>query len=91
MKDSALRQHPSDLDDHDRALWVALAASWQALADDLAAEAALPLPDLRAVAAAARERILLLQLLRSFGLPPLAFCCDGPDEDEEVVLLREAC
>jgi hypothetical protein len=91
MKGSALRQHPSDLSDIDRLLWVALAASREALTDDLAAEAAVPLPDLRAVAAASNERILLLRLLRSFALPPLAHCCDGPDEAEELQLLREAC
>ena len=84
------RRRPADLNDQDRALWVALAVSWEALTDDLAVEAAVPLPDLRAVAAAARERTLLL-LLRSVALPPLAYCCEGPDEAEELLLLRESC
>jgi hypothetical protein len=80
-----------DLDDHDRALLVALPASWDALTDNPTAEAPVPLSDLRAVAVAGHERILLLELLHSFALPPLAYYCDGPDEDAGVALLREAC
>ncbi len=85
----ALRKRLLDLDDHEALLLRALASEWEQLAEDLAKEASVDKVDFTALETAARDRRLVVELLRQFNLPPLSCYCNGPDEITENLLLRE--
>lgn len=85
-----LRKRLVELDDHQSILFRALAAEFEQLTEDLAAEASVPKVDFLAVSAASRDRRLVIELLRHYNLPPLSDYCSGPDEGTEDQLLREA-
>lgn len=86
----ALRKQLMDLDDREALLFRALASEWEQLSEDIAAEASVEKVDFRALAAANRDRRLVVELLRQFNLPPLSCYCSGPDEATENLLMREA-
>lgn len=85
-----LRKRLSELTDEENLLYRALCGELEEIAEAIAAEAICPKPDLSAIAAAQRDRRLAVQWLRHFNLPPAAVACDGPSEQEEEQLLREA-
>ncbi len=85
-----LRKRLADLTEEENLLYRALCGELEEIAQSLADEAACPKPDLMAIAAAQRDRRLAVQWLRRFHLPPAAVFSDGPSEQEEELLLREA-
>jgi len=85
-----LRKRLADLTDEENVIYRALCGELEQIAEAIAAEAVCSKPDLSAIAAAQRDRRLAVQWLRRFNLPPAGVSCDGPSEQEEELLLREA-
>lgn len=85
-----LRKRLAELTDEENLLYRALCGELEEIADTIAEEGSCSKPDLMAIAAAQRDRRLAVQWLRHFNLPPAAVFCDGPNEIEEELLLREA-
>lgn len=76
---TALYKRMSELTDEENLLYRALCGELEEIAEFITA-----------IASAQRDRRLAVEWLRHCNLPPAAVSRDGPSEQEETALLREA-
>ena len=84
------RRRIADLSDAEHVLFRALCTELEALESDIAAESSEAKPDFCIISTAMRDRRLAVQWLRQLNFPPASHYSDGPDPEQESLILQEA-